>query len=74
MKPSLEEVMLKILELTTKKGKKETFINIRNITEELNTHKEDLMPSLLQLVRDQVIRFDSAKRNAIRLLMVEKAA
>lgn len=73
MKPSLEEVTLKILELAAQLGRRKHFIKVAQIIEALDEHPDNLMPSLLQLERDAVISFDSNKRIALRLV-VSKAA
>ncbi len=76
MKPSLEEVLEKLAMLNNvrKKRVKHYWIPLSTLTEELDTHLDNLMPCLLLLKNEDYIEFNSGKlRLAVNVLKKEMA-
>lgn len=66
MRPSFEEVLQKILDFYTHKNSgKVKVILIDALTQELNTCYEDVMPSLLLLSRENIIKFADTNRQSL---------
>lgn len=74
MKPSLDEVLEKIVVLAAIYNKGKKLIYIDHLVDELETHKENLMPSLYLLRNDGIISFSSDELKAFRIEEKEKAA
>lgn len=75
MKPSLEEVLEKILQLYSMQGAgRNKMIRIKTITQELDTCYDNVLPSLLQLSRENRIRFTDGKRQTINVVAKNIAA
>ena len=75
MKPSLEEVLEKILQLYSMQGVGlNKMIRIKTITQELDTCYDNVLPSLLQLSRENRIRFTDGKRQTINVVAKNIAA
>lgn len=68
MKPTIEEVMQKLLELNRYKKSTNNWIYIEQLAEELDTHYDNIIPSLLMLAREEVLHFNSSKKVAVSLL------
>lgn len=69
MKPSLEEVLEKILQLYHMQGAgRKKLIRIKTITQELDTCYDNVLPSLLQLSRENRIKFADANRQTINVV------
>ena len=74
MKPSYQEVFHKILQLYAVNAGKIRAIQLTDLAEQLDTCRDDIMPSLLLLVREQVIKFESVDRSRIVLVNRKHAA
>lgn len=68
MRPSIEEVLQKLLSLNSVKTSAKKWLLISHIAEELEAHAEDIMPSLLQLAREDCLKFNGKTRKAVVLL------
>lgn len=75
MRPSFEEVLQKILDFyTLRNSGKVKIIQIDALAEELNTCYEDVMPSLLLLSRENMIKFADANRQSLVVIPKNIAA
>lgn len=75
MKPSFEEVLQKILDFyTLRNSGKVKIIQVNALTEELNTCYEDLLPSLLLLSREQMIKFTDINKQSLVVIPKNIAA
>lgn len=74
MRPSIEEVLQKLIEMNLLRTRSKKWVLISRIADELHTHNDDVMPSLLQLEREECIRFSGKNREAVTLLKKEMAA
>ena len=66
MKPSIDEVLQKLVELN-RYSKPNNWIYIEHLAEELDTHYDNIIPSLLMLAREEVLHFNSNKKVAVSL-------
>ena len=76
MKPSLEEVLekLALLNRNRKKRAKHSWIPLSTLTDELDTHMDNVMPCLLLLKNEDCIEFNPGKlRLAVNVLKKEMA-
>lgn len=74
MKPTIEEVLQKLLELNRHKKSTNNWIYIEQLAEELDTHYDNIIPSLLMLERDEYLHFNSKKKVAVSLQKWQLAA
>lgn len=74
MKPSIEEVLQKIIDMNIKAMHNGVMIPVTTLIEELDTCSENIMPCLLQLAREKQIMFSDYKRNDVVLLPPGTAA
>jgi hypothetical protein len=64
MKPSIDEVLQKLMEMN-RYSKSNNWIYIEHLAEELDTHYDNIIPSLLMLAREDVLFFNSNKKVAV---------
>ncbi len=74
MKPSIDEVLQKLIELNRHKKATNNWVYIEHLAEELDTHYDNIIPSLLMLERDEYLHFSGKKKIAVALLRQAKAA
>lgn len=67
MKPSMDEVLQKLIELNRHSRPTNNWIYIEHLAEELDSHYDNILPSLLMLARDEYIHFNSKKKIAVSL-------
>lgn len=74
MRPSIDEVLQKLISLNSVKKSRKNWLLVSHIADELHAHCEDVMPSLLQLERVACLKFNGKTRKAVVLLKNEMAA
>ncbi|HEY9176354.1 MAG TPA: hypothetical protein VIN07_01625 [Flavipsychrobacter sp.] len=74
MKPSIDEVLQKLAEMNRHKKYTHNWIYIEHLAEALDTHYDNILPSLLMLEREDLLQFNSRKRVAVTLLRRVMAA
>ena len=67
MKPSIDEVLQKLMELHRHNHTTNSWIYIEHLAEEMHTHYDNIVPSLLMLEREDYIHFSSKQRLAVAL-------
>lgn len=74
MKPSIDEVLQKLIELNCHRKTTNKWIYVEQLAEELYTHYDNIIPSLLMLERDELIHFSSNKHVAVTVVRKAMAA
>lgn len=74
MRPSIEEVLQKLIDMNLVNTRRKNWVLISRIAEELDSHNDNIMPCLLQLEREDCIRFNGKNKSAVALLKKEMAA
>jgi len=74
MKPSMDEVLQKLIELNRQSRPTNNWIYIEHLAEELDSHYDNILPSLLMLAREDYIHFNSKKKIAVSLQKVQQIA
>ena len=74
MKPSIDEVLQKLVAMSASGKKGRNWILIEQLAEELNAHCDNIIPSLLQLEREECLVFSPKKKIAVNLLNPKMAA
>lgn len=67
MKPSIDEVLQKLAEMNRNKKAFHNWVYIEHLAEALDTHYDNILPSLLMLAREEVLHFNSKKKVAVSL-------
>lgn len=74
MKPSMDEVLQKLIEMNRHSRPANNWIYIEHLAEELDSHYDNILPSLLILARDEYIHFNSKNKIAVSLQKVQHLA
>lgn len=73
MKPTIDEVLQALVHLSRQKDSNQ-WVYVEDLAEQLYTHYDNILPSLLMLARDGSINFSSRKKVAVTLLNRSMAA
>lgn len=71
MKPSIEQVLQKLIELSLLSNAPKNWIPASLIAEELNEHQDNVAPILIQLAREECIKFSRQNNGMVLLLKNE---
>ncbi len=74
MKPSLEEVLRTITELWKNKKARRTGVSIEELTDTMDEHVGNVMPSLLILAREKYISMKSVRSGLVLIVRKKQQA